>query len=91
VPLPARNIGAASASDLDAMSDLINNAETVAIFVEMAARRPTTRYVNSPPGSRPLSVTASRGRRGLSRNLGAVSGELGRLREGVAPGSNGEV
>src|SRR6204780_4951294 len=32
VPLPATNIGAASAADLAAMADLINQAETVAIF-----------------------------------------------------------
>jgi pyruvate dehydrogenase (quinone) len=32
VPLPATTIGAASAGDLDAMADLINQAETVAIF-----------------------------------------------------------
>src|ERR1700684_1433510 len=31
-PLPATNIGAASAADLAAMADLINQAETVAIF-----------------------------------------------------------
>src|SRR5580693_2585156 len=32
VPLPATNIGTASAADLAAMADLINQAETVAIF-----------------------------------------------------------
>src|ERR1700683_5174067 len=32
VPLPATTIGAASAADLAAMADLINQAETVAIF-----------------------------------------------------------
>ncbi len=32
VPLPARTIGAPAAADLDAMAEMINSAETVAIF-----------------------------------------------------------
>jgi pyruvate dehydrogenase (quinone) len=66
VPLPATTIGSASAADLAAMADLINQADKVAIFGGEAASRPRTRYESWRCGSRRRSGTASRASRGSS-------------------------
>jgi thiamine pyrophosphate-dependent acetolactate synthase large subunit-like protein len=66
VPLPATTIGAASAADLAAMADLINRAETVAIFGGDGCAQAQDERASSPRGSRRRSATGSRASRGLS-------------------------
>ena len=66
VALPATTIGAASASNLDAMAALINEAETIAIFGGDGAGTRRTKRAIWPGSSRRRSASRSRARCGSS-------------------------